>query len=115
MAVIESYSFGRMVVDGRNFTKDVLIYPDGSILSPWWRISGHRLEMADIEKLIGMHPEVIVAGTGASGLMQPAAELVDALAEQNIEFIVLPTSKALEVFNDQAGKKPTGGCFHLTC
>ena len=28
MSIIESYSFGRMVIDGTSYTKDVIIYPE---------------------------------------------------------------------------------------
>ena len=56
MSIIESYSFGRMVIDGTRYTKDVIIYPDGSILSPWWRHRGHMLEPIDFKDLIAMAP-----------------------------------------------------------
>lgn len=115
MPIIESYSFGQMIIDGKNYTKDIIIYPDNSFLCPWWRQSGHRLELSDIEKLIGMKPDIIVAGTGANGLMRPSEELRKVLEEENIEFITLPTGKATEAYNEHARNKRTGACFHLTC
>lgn len=115
MPLITSYSFGNMIVDGMSYNKDVLIYPDSSILSPWWRIAGHRLELADVEKMIQMRPEIIIAGTGASGMMRPSVELQSTLLDQRIEFVALPTKKAVDVYNELSAKKRTGGCFHLTC
>lgn len=112
---IESYSFGHMVVDGNTYSKDVLIYPDGSILSPWWRRSGHRLELSDIKEMIRMNPQTIIAGTGASGLMLPAAELKGYLHEHGMEFIALPTAQAVELYNGLVDNGKIGGCFHLTC
>ncbi len=58
MPVIDSYNFGSMTVDGATYTKDIIIFPDNSILCPWWRNAGHRLEKYDIEALINM-PEIL--------------------------------------------------------
>ncbi len=115
MVLIEAYSFGRMVVDGAAYTKDIIIFPDNRILSPWWRAQGHSLAVADLTDLIAMQPECIIAGTGASGLMRPEAELTRLLSDRNIEFITLPTDQAVREFNQRAAKEKVGGCFHLTC
>lgn len=115
MPVIESYSFGHMTIDGKSYSKDIIIFPDNSILSPWWRSQGHRLEISDLEKLISMKPEVIIVGTGSSNLMRPSPELEELLAQRSIEFIAQPTGEAVQTYNSITKKKKTGGCFHLTC
>ena len=104
-----------MVINGTSYTKDVIIYPDGSILSPWWRNQGHMLEMIDLQDLIATGPEIIICGTGAMGVMQPTAELKDDLADHTIEFIAERSAKAVETFNHMPGERKVGGCFHLTC
>ena len=115
MSTIESYSFGRMLIDGRQYSKDVIIFPDGSILSPWWRRQGHVLSAADLEELIKAAPEIIICGTGALGVMHPAPDLRDYLQARNIEFLAEKSGKAVEIFNHLSGTRKTGGCFHLTC
>jgi hypothetical protein len=115
MPVIEAYSFGRMVIDGSVYAKDVIIFPDNRILSPWWRAQGHRLATADLKDLIAMQPDCIIAGTGANGLMRPEAGLVQLLAARNIAFIALPTGDAVKEFNSRTNLNRIGGCFHLTC
>jgi hypothetical protein len=115
MPVIETYSFGRMTIGGTPYEKDVLILPDGFIHCPWWRRSGHCLEIPDIKAMITMKPEVIVAGTGASGLMHPSEDLREFLRDKGIEFIALPTGEAMHIYNDRSNGQRTGGCFHLTC
>ena len=115
MVRIESYSFGRMVIDGSLYTKDVIIFPDGSILSPWWRQQGHVLIKDDLVGLLAAGPEVIVCGTGAMGVMQPAAELKGYLAANKIEFLAERTSKAVATYNSLSGRKNLAACFHLTC
>ncbi len=114
--MIDDYRFGRMTIHGREYTIDLILYSDGRIQDSWWRASGHQLVAADIAELIAAAPEVIVAGTGASGLMRPAPGLADALAGQGIEFIARPTAEAATLYNQLVGKgKKVGGCFHLTC
>ena len=115
MPTIESYSFGRMVIDGTSYSKDVVIFPDGSILSPWWRKQGHVLIPGDLQKLIAAGPEIIVCGTGAMGVMRPAAELQEFLTARNIDFIAQKSAKAVETYNQLSDNRRIGGCFHLTC
>lgn len=115
MSIIESYSFGHMVIDGKSYNKDVIIYPDGSILSPWWRRQGHFLVFEDIAELIAAAPDIIICGTGAMGIMRIAAELKEYLKDHRIEFIIQKSSKAVGTYNRISGSRKAGGCFHLTC
>lgn len=115
MPVIETYSFGRMVIEAVLYTRDLIIFPDNRIVSPWWRIDGHLLVAADLTDLIATRPAVIIAGTGASGFMRPADDLTRLCAELSLDFIALPTGDAVREFNRLAGSKRIGGCFHLTC
>jgi hypothetical protein len=115
LPVIELYSFGRMIIAGSIYTKDVIIFPDGSILSPWWRHQGHVLATDDLDELLATEPEIIICGTGAMGVMRPSAELQDYLAASNIKFIAQKTSEAVATYNQMSGKRRVGGCFHLTC
>ena len=115
MPVIESYSFGNMVIDGVRYTKDVIIFPGGSILNPWWRKQGHILTPDDLRELLAAEPEIIVCGTGTMGVMRPAAELQEYLISRKINFIVQKSAQAVETYNNLSGEKRVGGCFHLTC
>jgi hypothetical protein len=115
MLIIESYSFGTIIIAGVKYSKDVIIFPDDHIHHPWWRAQGHRLAINDLDDLLLAKPEVIVAGTGAMGLMRPTAELTDFLAQHDIELIAQPSSEAVETFNRLSGNRKLGGCFHLTC
>jgi hypothetical protein len=115
MPAIESYSFGRMQIDGVSFTKDVIIFPDGKILSPWWRKQGHVLATEDLAGLFAAEPEIIICGTGALGVMQPSAELQKYIENSAIRFIAQKSGKAVETYNQLSGREKVGACFHLTC
>jgi hypothetical protein len=115
LQMIESYSFGRMIIAGSIYTKDVIIFPDGSILSPWWRHQGHVLALNDLDALLATEPEIIICGTGAMGVLRPSAELQEYLAASSIEFVARRSSEAVATYNKMVNKRRVGGCFHLTC
>lgn len=113
--MIESYSFGRMVVQGQVFTDDVLICGD-TIVSPWWRQSGHAVTVRDLEPVLEHNPDVVILGQGQPGQMRATQELKGYLGEQGIELIQVPTREAVVRFNErlELGSQVCGG-FHLTC
>ena len=113
--MIDSSSFGRIVIDGRTYRSDVLIFPDGRVKDGWWRKRGHRLDPEDIRVLVEADPEIIVAGAGTSGMMRPAPDLETYLSEKGIQLLIAPNEEATRLFNDNVGRRRTAGCFHLTC
>ncbi|MDZ7295312.1 MAG: Mth938-like domain-containing protein [candidate division KSB1 bacterium] len=112
---VESYRFGRIVIDGTAYERDVLVRP--GVLDPnWWRKEGHKLQPADIEEVLREdRPEVLVVGTGKYGLMKVAPETKKLLEELGIELVAEHTEGAVETFNSLEGKKRVVGAFHLTC
>ena len=113
--VINSYAFGKIIIDGRRYTSDLIIYPDGKIVGNWWRQNGHLVTEADIKGLITANPAVIVMGTGASGMLKPARDLEKRLEERGIQIVAAPCRTAMVHFNELNRLKRTGACFHLTC
>ena len=113
--MIESYDFGRIVIDGKQYTTDLIIFPE-RVKDGWWRKQGHRLYIEDIEEVVEERPEVLVVGTGYSGLMSVPAETKRYIEERGIELIIQPTKQACETYNKliQSGKE-TIAAFHLTC
>ncbi|NIR86277.1 hypothetical protein GWO13_01395 [Candidatus Bathyarchaeota archaeon] len=113
--LIESYDFGRIVVDGETHINDLIIFPD-HVDGGWWRKEGHRLHIKDIEKVIQAAPEVLVVGTGYSGAMKVPDKTRKYLEERGINLIVQPTKKASKTYNKllQSGREAVAA-FHLTC
>jgi hypothetical protein len=112
--MIESYSFGRMVVDGQPYTSDLIIFPE-KINNSWWRKSGHKLCLEDLEDVFQEKPEVLIIGTGYYGLMKVGEEVNGETRAKGIMLIIEKTEKAVKSFNESASKKRTIGAFHLTC
>ena len=111
---IDEYAFGRIVIDGKTYTSDVIIYPD-RIDASWWRKEGHLLHFEDLEKALAARPAILVVGTGAYGVMKVPRELVDRLAAAGFEVIVERTAKAVESFNRRQGAGTVLAALHLTC
>ncbi len=114
MAVIQSYQFGEIVIEGKKYTSDVIIFPH-RIDSNWWRKKGHELHPDDIQEIISEKPELLIVGTGDSGLMRVLPETSQHLAAHNIEFIVETTGKACQTYNKLCGSKKVIAALHLTC
>ena len=114
--MIESTHFGAMTIDGRTYTSDLFIYPDGRIEDGWWRRQGHVMAVDDILLLVDAAPELIIVGTGTSGRMRPEKNVAPFLSERGIAWIAEPTNKAVARYNREIGAGvKVGACFHLTC
>jgi hypothetical protein len=111
---IEAYEFGRIVVDGRTFTQDIILLPTG-IQESWWRQEGHRLQVVDIPEVLAAKPEVLIVGQGQPGRMRVDGELADYLRTQGIALIEQPTAQACQTYNRLAKSRRVAAAFHLTC
>jgi len=111
---IEHYSFGRIIINGKTYTSDVIIYPE-RVDASWWRKEGHNLHIVDLKDVINAKPDVLVVGTGSSGLMKVPKETLSHLESKGIEVHVFLTAKAVELFNKLQSNKKVIAAFHLTC
>jgi len=113
-SVIDSYQFGRISVGGRQYTADVIIFPD-RVKDNWWRKSGHQLCLEDIADVMAESPEVLIVGTGASGLVEVLPEVRHAADAQGIKLIVEATDKACHTYNQLCRSQRVVAALHLTC
>ena len=113
--MIESSTFGSIKINGKTYTTDVLIYPDGRVADGWWRQHGHRLSLEDLEDLLAAEPDIIVIGAGVYGRMQPEPGLEKALQHRGVELVMDATGQAVDRFNALRSRQRTAAGFHLTC
>jgi len=111
--MIEHYAFGKIVVDGKTYTSDVIVFKD-RVKDNWWRKEGHRVCLEDIEDILDAKPEVVIFGTGAYGRVVVEKEVIEKLKQIGAEVIVEETAKAVEKFNELQGKNVVLAA-HLTC
>jgi hypothetical protein len=112
---IEDYRFGRVVIDGKSYTSDVIVFPD-RVKDGWWRNEGHELCPADLREVVQGKPEVLVVGTGKSGLMRVLPKTEEYLEQQGIKLMVERTAEACQTFNRLCrSEEKVVAALHLTC
>ena len=111
---IDSYRFGRVVIDGETHTKDVIILPK-RVIGGWWRMEGRVLQPKDLEAVIEVAPEVLVVGKGAYSRMRVTPEAQAALEAAGIELVSENTEAACKQYNQLRGGKSVAAALHLTC
>jgi hypothetical protein len=95
MPTIDEYSFGRIVVDGEEQTRDVILLP-GRLVTNWWRANGHILVLADLADVLEELPERLLVGTGAYAQMRPEPGTLEQLRKRGVEVEALPTEEAVQ-------------------
>jgi hypothetical protein len=114
--MIEDYSFGTMVINGKNYSSDLLISSSSGIHPSWWRKQGHRVEVTDIEAVLDKGTTIVLLGQGQPGRMIASDDLKTYLAARKIQLIEEPTLAAVKRMNAllSTNESFVAG-FHLTC
>jgi hypothetical protein len=113
MPRLEGYRFGRLVVDGEEQTRDLIVLPE-RIVTNWWRADGHRLVVDDLDDVLGELPEHLIVGTGAYAQMRPDPETIEQLRRQGVMVEALPTADAVRRYGELDPGR-TAAALHLTC
>jgi hypothetical protein len=113
MATIGDYSFGRIIVDGREETRDLIVLPV-RVVRNWWRREGHGLVLDDLADVIDELPERLIIGTGAYGRLAPDPQALERLRVRGIDVEALPTADAVQRYV-QLDPNHTAAALHLTC
>jgi hypothetical protein len=119
MAKINSFNFGFIVVDGKQYVYDVLILPDGTVKEREHskaRLGNHTIGRAEIEELAKTKPETIIVGIGTSGMatVSPDARLYGLEAKLNL--VIVPSLEAVEKLNQLVDEgKRVAALIHITC
>jgi hypothetical protein len=113
MAKLEEYHFGRVVVDGEEHTRDVIVLPS-RVVANWWRRNGHSLQIEDLEDVLDELPARLIVGCGAEGRLRPDPGVLRILRERGVEVEVLRTGDAVRRYAE-ADDRDTAAALHLTC
>lgn len=113
MARLEGYSFGRVIVDGSEQTRDLIVLPD-RVVTDWWRREGHSLAMDDLGEVLESLPERLIVGVGAHGRLQPDPEVIAELERRGVAVECLRTDDAVRRYGE-LDERHTAAALHLTC
>ena len=113
MARIEEFAFGRVLVDGEEHRRDLIVLPH-RVVRGWWRREGHGLVLEDLEDVLDELPERLVIGTGADGRLRPDPAALDELRSRGVQVDAVPIGEAVRLFA-QLDPSRTAAALHLTC
>ena len=117
--MIEKVEFGRIIINGKEYQHDVIIYPSGKIekrkkwISKEKHGTSHKLDPEELREYLKEEFEVLVVGTGIYGMLYLLPESKKLTEGKDV--IEKPTPEAAKVFNELKEKKKTLGIFHITC
>jgi len=113
--MIEQYGFGKIIIKGKTYKSDIIIFGD-IVQENWWRNKGHELCVSDIQTTIKkFNPTVLVVGTGKFGMVKILPETISYLESLQIQLITQKTQQACKTYNQILNSELTMGAFHLTC
>jgi hypothetical protein len=113
MAQLENYTFGRILVDGEEQTRDLIVLP-GRVVTGWWRRDGHSLAMEDLDEVLDELPERLILGCGHDGRLRPPAAVIEELERRGIAVEALHTCDAVRRYGELDAER-TAAALHLTC
>ena len=119
MARIDSFNFGFIVVDGKQYAYDVVILPDSTVRERErgkGRVGSHSITRREIETICEFQPDVIMVGTGESELLTLSADAREYVEEADLTLFRMPSSQAVKRFNQltEEGRR-VAALIHITC
>ncbi len=113
---IDYYDFGVIVIDNKEYNRDIIISPSIGVIENWWREEGHRLKLTDIRDYLLEEVDLVIIGTGYDGMMSVDSEVIQWFNSRGIEVEIARSKEAVEIYNKaiEEGKKVLL-FIHLTC
>ena len=119
MVKVDKLNFGSIIIDSKKFSRDVLIFSDGTVKKRKGGIlmfGSHNIKKAEIEKLAQGNPEAIIVGIGTNAKAHLASGMENWAGEKNLSLRVQPSYEAVAKLNElvDQGKK-VAALIHITC
>ena len=91
------YGAGYVLVNNRRYERSLVVTPE-RVIQDWPAASFDRLDAGHFEFLLGLRPEIVLLGTGAT-LRFPQPALSRCLAQARIGLEVMDASAACRTYN----------------
>ncbi len=107
---ISHTSFGSITISGERYEHDVLIRLSGKIEKRKKKLSkqvygtSHVIALAEAEQVYEQGADVLLVGTGQSGLVSLSPEAEAFFREKGCAVELLPTPEAIERWNELEGR-----------
>jgi polyphosphate kinase 2 (PPK2 family) len=112
LPMIQSFEYEEIIIDGKKFTSDVVIFPDGKVIK-WKRNREHELQPPDIKKILKANPGQIIIGLGTIGNLHVLPEVYEELMDAEIEILAFKTEKAIETYKEHRSDGNIAALFHI--
>ena len=97
--MIDSYDFGKIIIDGKEYTKDVIIV-EGKVYPNWFRKQGHFLSKADLGPILEAKIHTLIIGIGYNGVMRVGGDVKEYCKMNEIKLIELWSREAVKKINE---------------
>jgi hypothetical protein len=119
MCKIDSFNFGFIVVDEKQYSSDIVILPDGTVKERTpgkGRLGSHTIARSEIEALTKAQPETILIGTGVQNMARLAHDAEFYLLEPDLDLTLAPSGEVVKKYNQlvEEGEK-VAALIHITC
>ena len=116
--LITRLSWGSVEVEGGRRFKDAKLFPGGSREWDWSETGTDHVPgilPADVEELLARNAEVVVLSTGINECLCVCSETLEMLKRRGIDFHVVQTERAVQLYNKLRESAAVAGLFHSTC
>lgn len=116
---IDQTTFGSITIEGTTFEHDVIIRLNGQVKKRKKKLSkeiygtSHILSLDEAKHIYEPEVQRLIIGTGQEGNVRLSEEAADYFKRKQCQVDLLPTPKAIHVWNEAAG--PIISLFHVTC
>jgi len=119
VAKIDELIFGSIVVEGKKYRRDILLFADGTVKKRkggFLMFGSHKIKKQELEELSQGQPEIIIVGTGTNGAAHIAPEAESWAKGKNLSLLVQPSYDAVTRLNELVEqKKKVAALMHITC
>jgi len=121
VAKIDELTFGSIVVEGRKYRREVLIFADGTVKKRkggFLMFGRHEIKKRELEELSQGQPETIIVGHRNQRRCPYIAPDVENWANgKNLSLLVQPSYEAVARVNElvEQKKKVAAILIHITC
>lgn len=113
---IDLYDFGYIVIDGEEYDRDLVVAPSRGVVQNWWRVEGHRVSLEDVRDYILEDADIVIFGTGYSGMVRVDDNVIELFRSRGLNVIVMDSRRAVNRYNEEISKGRRVLLFiHLTC
>ena len=113
MVSIEFVKFGEVMVDGKVYYSDMIVWWDGE---KEFVPKTHMLDIRTFSRLLRKNPDMVVIGSGYAGMVRISDDARERARDKGIKLFEETSAKAADIFNGMVatGKKVVA-FIHTTC